>query len=77
MATITVRVKRDGQPVKDCEVSLGEGGLGGGVHGPEYTDYGGVARFSVHDGTGGDVFVNHQRVAHWGTSSATDIAVHI
>ena len=41
MATVTVTVYRDGQPVKGARVALGVGVLGG-VYGPEYTGYAGV-----------------------------------
>ena len=76
MPTVTVTVYRNGQPVKGCRVGLGVNPFDG-VHGPEYTDYHGVAKFEVKHDEGGDVFVNGSPKGHWGASSATDITVDL
>ena len=76
MPTVTVKVHRDGKPVKGARVALGADPFDG-VYGPEYTDYHGIAQFEVKHGQGGDVFVNGPAVDRWSSSSKTDMIVNL
>lgn len=77
MATITVTVLRDGEPVSGHRVTLSFSGPDGGNSDPEYTDSDGVAEFDVQEGQEGDVFVDGRNVDSWGSYSATDITVEL
>ena len=76
MPTVTVTVYRDGKRVKGARVGLGAGPIGG-VYGPEYTGYDGVAEFDVEYGQGGDVFVNGSPEGPWGVPGTTDVTVDL
>ena len=77
MPTITVRVLRDGEPVRGHRVVFEVSGPASGMSDAEYTDSDGCASYNVDEGQKGNVFIDGRNEGRWSSYTARDLTVNL